>query len=183
VTPCRLLLPALLLAGGTGSVDYRLGHAPDAVLVHGSSEHGAHRWVVRRPTVWQVDRETRILDDRMTVALMDPTTATWHAAVRLDELAALQFASELQTAMHGVDPASAVQGVQLAFQESPRDGNLRGRTLIDAGRWTAPEPQSGVPVRIDLVDDTGHVHMRVECDAISAGALRRDLLLAASARP
>jgi hypothetical protein len=174
---------ALLLAGCTGSVDHQLGQAPDVVLVHSSSEHGPHRWVVRRPTVWQVDGESRILDDRMTVALLDQTTATWHAAVRLDELAALQFASELQTAMHGADPASAVQGVQLAFQASPRDGNLRGRTLIDGGRWIAPEPQSGVPVRIHLVDDTGHVHMRVECDAISAGALRRDLLLAASARP
>ena len=180
---CRLLLTGVLLCGCSGSVDYQLGRAPDAVVVHGLPSHGAHRWVVRRPTVWMVDGDTRILDARMTVALLDRNTATWRAAVRLDELEALQFAAELEAAMHGADPASAVQGVQLSYQETSGVKQTTGRAVVDSGSWTAPEPQAGIPVRVHLVDDEGHVYIRVQCDTISAEALRRQLLLAAEAGP
>ena len=170
-----MIAMAVLLAGCAGPrVSQHSGRAPDAVL-GAMGEPADHRvWAVVRPTVWVEATGGQIVDDRITMAVLNRDTATWQVASRLNDLQALSLIDALQQAVQRRSAANPTSVVLVESQEIPADLGPNGVVSVAGGAWQVT-PTEGALIRLDLVDETGHAHVRVVTDILSAQDLGRRL--------
>ncbi len=127
---------AVLLGGCAGPpVSRHTGRAPDAVLT-AEGKPGDHlAWTVVRPTVWLADDGQQIVDDRITMAVLDRDTATWRAAARLNDLEALSLIDALQEAVHRRPLANPVTLVVVESHEVPANLGPSAVVSVAGGAW------------------------------------------------
>lgn len=175
MTRLAAIVLAVLLGGCAGSpISRHTGLAPDAVLT-AKGKPGDHLvWSVVRPTVWVAEDGQQIVDDRITMAVLDRNTATWRAAARLNDLEALLLINALEQAVHNRPGANPATFVVVESHEVPANLGPGEVVWVAGGAWQVT-PTDEAMIRLDLVDETGQAHVRVVTDALSAQDLGRRL--------
>lgn len=144
------------------------GVAPDAVFVTGSSS-GEHMLAVTRPTYWQGADGRTVIDERITLAVVDVEAACWRLAARLDDAQAVALVAALEAAMMDLpagQPLPVLRSVAaMGAPEIP--------VLVPRGRWHVERlPEA---VNLQLLDGQGQVLARVELGAVAVEDLHRRL--------
>lgn len=162
-------------AGGPGG-QHAVGRAPDAVLTAEGKPGDQLAWTVVRPTVWMTDEGKSIVDDRITLAVLDRDTATWRAAARLNDLEALSLIDAIEQAVGRRSSVSPAALVVVELHEVPANLGPTAVVAVAGGAWQVT-PTDEALIHLDLVDETGHAHVRVVTDVLSAKDLGRRLAL------
>lgn len=178
IRSAALFATTSLVACGAPPQHRIAGRAPDAVLVAEGPPSEALSLHVVRPTVWADDDGATIIDDRITIALVDDDAATWRASARMDVLQALSLVSDLDAAIARLDDAPGGPPIVIESHEVPEGLAAGELCLIDGGRWSVSQ-DAETTIRLAIVDGRGDQRLRVATDINTARALRRQLALIA----